>query len=666
MVDLAKSWGFDLSDLDTSVRPQNDFFQYASGGWLKRNKIPADQARWGSFDALREDNLYKLKVIVEETLKNKNAKTGSDVQLVRDFYLSAMDETEREEAGISPIREELEAIEKLKDTKDLVKHIAHMHRRGFRPLWGVYVGQDEKKSDVNILYFHQSGLSLPDRDYYLKDDTESKRVRNEYMKHIRKIFELTGKEKGWQKKDAEKSVGENVDIVMKIEMELAHASMTRVDLRDVAKQYNKRTLSQLAKEASNVDWGLYLTLVGAGSPKDFIVSQPKFLKKASEMIEGTSLSEWKVYLRFQVLNSAAGVLNKKFVQENFRFYATVLAGVKKMKPLWKRAVSAVDSNIGEALGKLYVEKHFDHNAKKKIDELVDNLFAAYRERIESLDWMSTGTKKKAILKLKSMRRKLGYPEKWKGYKGLTIAHGHILDNLQRADEFEWKRMMRRLGKKPDRKEWFTSPPTVNAYYWPNMNEIIFPAGIMQPPFFDPTADDCVNYGAIGSIIGHEITHGFDDEGSKFDSKGNFKEWWSKSDRKHFEKKSKVIEKQFDKYEPTKGMRVNGKLTLGENIADLGGLVIAYQAFQKHLSKTKKRDTLDGFTPEQRFFLGAAVMERDNIRQKLLKKQIITDPHSPSRYRINGPLSNMPEFYEAFGVKRGDTLWREERERAKVW
>ncbi|MCI0542589.1 M13 family metallopeptidase [bacterium] len=655
-------WGFDLRDLDRSIRPQDDFFQYASGGWIKRNKIPADQARWGSFDALREENLKKLKIIVEET----------DDQLVRDFYLSAMDEAGRERAGISPIREELKKIEKIKNTKDLITRIAHMHRRGFSPLWGVYVAQDEKKSDVNILYFHQSGLSLPDRDYYLKDDAESKRVRKEYVKHVRKIFELA-QEKN-KKRDLpdgrEKDSRKNVAIVMKIETELARSSMTRVELRDVEKQYNKRTLGELAKEAKNVDWELYLRLVGAGRPKNFLVSQPEFLKKVGAMFESVSLPEWKVYLRWKVLNGTAGVLNKKFVRENFHFYATVLAGVKKMKPLWKRAVGAVDGNIGEALGKLYVEKYFKRIAKRKINALVDDLFIAYKKRIGGLDWMSAATKKKALMKLHAIKRKLGYPTRWKGYRGLVISRSHIMENLSHVNEFEWRRMVRKLHKRPDPTEWHMTPPTVNAYYSPNMNEIVFPAGIMQPPFFDPNADDALNYGTIGSIIGHEITHGFDDEGSKFDAKGNFKKWWGKTDRKLFEKKAKVIERQFNTYEPIAGMHVNGALTLGENIADLGGLVIAYQAFQKHLEKTihqpAEREVLDGFTPEQRFFLGAGVMERDNMRLEYLKKILVVDTHSPSRYRVNGPLSNMPEFYEAFGVKKGDKLWREKKERARVW
>ncbi|MBI2120595.1 MAG: M13 family metallopeptidase, partial [Parcubacteria group bacterium] len=375
--------------------------------------------------------------------------------------------------------------------------------------------------------------------------------------------------------------------------------------------------------------------------------------------------EWKAYFKWHVLNGSAGFLSKKFVRENFRFYSTTLAGIKKERPLWERVVGFIDGTIGEALGKLYVEKHFDHEAKKKINELVDNLFSAYRERIQNLDWMTPKTKKLALKKLGGMTRKLGYPEKWKGYKGLKITPDSYIGNYFRTHEFEWKRMVRKLGKKPDWKEWHMTPPTVNAYFNPCMNEIVFPAGIMQPPFFDPTADDAVNYGAIGSVIGHEITHGFDDQGHQFDAKGNFKNWWTDEDKKKFHAKAKVIEEQYDDYAAIDDMRVNGKLTAGENIADLGGLTVAFAAFKKS-QKGKEPEILDGFTPDQRFFFGYSLFEQGIIRPELLKKFLVTDPHSPAIFRVNGPLSNMPEFIEAFDVKSGDKLYREPSKRAKIW
>jgi putative endopeptidase len=652
-----KSWGFELANLDTSVRPTDDFFHYASGGWIKKNTIPATEARWGSFDALRQDNRKKLKAIVEEVATDASAVSGSDKQMVRDAYLAGMNETKREEDGVKPLEEIFKKIQKIKSADEIVPLVAFLHKTGFNPLWGIYVDQDERKNDTNILYIGQSGLSLPDRDYYLKNDEDSKRVREAYIKYVANMFRLLG--------EGAKASEEMTASAMKIETELAKCSMTRVERRDIEKQYNKRTLLKFTKEAPGVDWGEYLRLVGAGAAKEIIVAQPVFMKRMGELLQKISLSEWKIYFTWHVLNESAGFLSKKFVSESFKFYSTELSGVKKERPMWERVVGFVDGAIGEALGKLYVEKHFNHEAKKKINELVDNLFTAYRERIQNLDWMSPKTKKLALKKLDGMTRKLGYPDKWKGYKGLKITPDSYIENYFRIHEFEWKRMTHKLGKKPDLKEWHMTPPTVNAYFNPVMNEIVFPAGIMQPPFFDPNADDAVNYGAIGGIIGHEITHGFDDQGCQFDATGNFKNWWTDEDKKKFKVKAKVTEKEYSDYVAIDDMHVNGKLTLGENIADLGGLTIAFAAF-KRSQEGKESVTLDGFTPEQRFFLGYAVTERDSIRPELLKKRIVTDPHSPSIFRVNGPLSNMPEFAEAFGAKRGDKLYREPGKRAKIW
>jgi putative endopeptidase len=652
-----KNWGFDLRNLNTSVRPTDDFFHYSCGGWIKKNTIPATEARWGSFDILRHENKKKLKAIVEEVSKNKRAVFGSEEQMVRDAYLAGMDEAKREKDGIQPLGEIFKKIDRMKNADEIVPLAAFLHRTGFNPLWGIYVDQDERKNDTNILYIGQSGLSLPDRDYYLKDDVESKRVREEYVKYVAAMFRISGE----KTKEAETFTG----VVVKIETELAKVSMTRVERRDIEKQYNKRTLVKFAKEAPGADWVKYFSLVGAGSAKEIIVAQPIFMKRAGELLREVPINEWKVYFKWHVLNGSAGFLSKKFVRENFRFYSTALAGITKERPMWERVVGFIDGAIGEALGKLYVEKYFDHEAKKKISELVDNLFAAYRERIQNLDWMTPKTKKLALKKLDGMTRKLGYPDKWKGYKGLKITPDSYIGNYFRAHEFEWKRMVRKLGKKPDLKEWHMTPPTVNAYYNPVGNEIAFPAGIMQPPFFDPKADDAVNYGAIGVVIGHEITHGFDDQGHQFDAKGNFKNWWTEEDKKKFEAKAKVFEDQYDSYVAIDDLRVNGKLTAGENIADLGGLTIAFAAF-KRSQDGKEPKTLDGFTPEQRFFLGYTLFDQEIIRPELLKKFLVTDPHSPAIFRVNGPLSNMPEFAEAFGVKAGDGLYREPEKMAKIW
>lgn len=641
-------------DLDVRVRPQDDFFRFSVGGWIKRNPIPADKSRWGTFDLLREESVKQLKEVIDSL--PKKPKQGSFEQLVADFWRSAMDEREREKRGLKPLEPILKKIQAVNTKQDLLDYISYAHRTGMGLLWHIYVSRDDKHSERNTLFLSQGGLSLPDRDFYLNDDADSKRVRGEFMRYIPRLLRLAQYE-GNKEKVAE--------LVMKIETALARASMTRVERRDPHKQYNVRTLGSLKKESPNINWVRYFAQVHAKPPKQFIVGQPKFFKEVSRIIDSITLEEWKTYLIWSAIDDMSPLLTKKLIQEHFRFYSTVLSGTKKMQPLWKRSVGVIDGMVGDALGKLYVEKFFDARAKHRINELVNNLFAAYRERLEELPWMGTATKKKAFIKLRGMKRKLGYPNKWHAYKGLKIVASDYVGNIIRTHEHEFARMLGKLKKKPDPDEWYMTPPTVNAYFDPNANEIAFPAGIMQPPFFDLRADDAINYGAIGSVIGHEITHGFDDEGSKFDHKGNLKNWWTAQDRKRFEKRAVVLQKQFDSFVAIDGMHVNGKLTLGENIADLGGLIIAFKAFQKS-QKSKKPEKIGGFSPEQRFFLGYAITEAGNIRPELLKQRLVTDPHSPSNFRVNGPLSNMEEFYEAFGVKKGHKLFRSPASRAKIW
>jgi putative endopeptidase len=648
--------GIDQKNFDRTSRPQDDFFEYAAGGWIKRHPMPADKSRWGTFDVLRENSKMQLKKILSP-LSRKKFKKGTETQLVRDLFVSAMDERTRERLGLAPLKPLFEKIEAIQTKKDLLEYLAWSHRVGLGVLWGVYVSRDDKNSEKNALIIVQGGLSLPDRDYYLQDDPESKRIRAEFLKYIPRLLTLVGM--------SEKEAMRTSKLVMDIETKLAEASMTRTERRDPHAQYNKRSVAKLLKEAPGIDWKRYFALAKIPAPKEFIVSQPKFLKKAAELFASRSLEEWKTYLRFSVIDDAAPALTKALVAENFRFYGTVLSGQKKMQPLWKRAVGTVDGCLGDALGKLYVKKFFNRDAKKRIDSLVDNLFAAYRERLEELEWMSSATKKKAFIKLRAMKRKLGYPSKWESYKGLHIDPRDYIGNLMRSSEYEFDRMMKKLKKKPDPTEWHMTPPTVNAYFDPNANEIAFPAGIMQPPFFDAQADDAFNYGGIGSVIGHEITHGFDDEGRKFDHKGNLKDWWTKEDRKRFEKRAKVLADQFDRFEAIDGMHINGKLTLGENIADLGGIIIALEAYKKS-QKGRKPKNIAGFTPEQRFFLGYAMTEAGSIRPELLKKYLVIDPHSQSKFRVNGPLSNIDAFYEAFEVKVGDKLYREPKSRARIW
>lgn len=649
--------GIDLTYLDRKAKPQDDFFQYATGGWNRRNPIPADRSIWGTFYVLRENSNIQMRQTILPLLKDKKIKKGSEEQMVRDLWLSSMDEARREKLGLSPLKPILEKISAIQNKKDLIEFLAWGHRTGLGVLWGMFVGRDAKNSGKNALMLAQGGLSLPDRDYYLNDDKESKRIRAEFLKYIPRLLHLVG----YSEKDAAKTAA----LVMNIETELAKASMTRVELRDPHKVYNPRTLKTLAKDAPQVDWKTYFAKTKVKVPPRFVVCQPEFMKQAAKLLNTVSLEDWKSYLRFSVIDDMAPALTRKLVAENFYFYSTVLVGTKKMKPLWKRSVGVVDGTLGDALGKMYVKKFFSHKAKRKIDKLVDNLFAAYHERLGGLEWMSTATKKKAFIKLKAMKRKLGYPSKWESYKGLHIDAKDFAGNLFRSHEYEFDRMLGKLKKKPDPHEWYMTPPTVNAYFDPNANEIAFPAGIMQPPFFDENADDALNYGAIGTVIGHEITHGFDDEGSQYDHKGNLKNWWSKEDRKRFEKRAAVLADQFDQFEAIDGMHINGKLTLGENIADLGGIIIAFEAYKKS-QKGKKREIIGGFTPEQRFFLGYAITEAGNIRPELLKKVIVIDPHSPSKFRVNGPLPNVDAFYEAFSIKKGDRLYREEKSRAQIW
>lgn len=650
-------WGFDTRDMDTKVRPQDDFYHYVNGTWLKKNPIPPHESRWGSFLMLRYDTEKKLRTLVTKVQNLKHCAAGSPEQMVRDFFRSGLDMKRRNTLGMKPLQPWLNRIENIKDIRSLVSTIAHLEKIGGGGPWGLMVDQDMKDSKKYIVYLGQSGLGMPDRDYYLKDDAESMRVRTAYQRHLEAMFVLTGRNKIEAKKARE--------TVMHIETAIAKISMTKEDLRDVDKTYHKMRVSALARLVPNVDWDTYFNIVGAKKIREAIVMQPKFLKSMNSMLASISVDDWKTYLTWHFVVGGASYLSAKFEKQNFAFYGTVLSGTKVMKPAWRRALGAVNGNLGEVLGKLYVKEYFGPEAKKKIKIVVANLFEAYEARIRNLDWMSDATKKKALKKLSQMTRKLGYPDKWKSYKGLVIKPDDYFGNAIRASLFEHARAMRRLKKRVDRTEWFMTPQTVNAYCNQTMNEIVFPAAILQPPFFSVDADDALNYGAMGMVIGHEMTHNFDDQGSKFDGKGNRKTWWTKRDRAHFDKKSKMLIKQFDEYRVADGIKVNGQLTLGENIADLGGASIAFDAYKLNLAKTKRKD-IDGFTPEQRFFLSFALFEQENVRPEFEKTMTINDPHSPPVPRINGAVSNLLEFYEAFGVKKGDKLYREPKNRAKIW
>lgn len=652
-----KGWGFDTRDIDAEIRPQDDFYTYANGTWLRNNPIPETESRWGSFTMLRFDTEKRLKSILAELEDTRRLPAGSPEQMIRDFYRSGMDMKKRTERGLAPLKEYRARIQAISSKEDLLAVVASLHELGIGVLWGPGVDQDMKDSESYILYIGQDGLGMPDREYYLNDDAESKRVRDAYVVHLKAMLKLMGR------KPAEAE--EQTVSIMGIETALARASMKKEDSRDPEKVYHKFTPTKLRKLAPRIDWTRYLKLIGAKDIRSLIVMQPAFLEESERLIETVPLDAWKTYLDFHLVNEFASYLPLPFVRQIFSFYGTTLSGTKKMKPLWRQALSTVNGHVGELFGRIYVKKHFSPEAKKAALRMVKDLLTAYEARIKQLDWMTPATKKKAVAKLHAMTLKLGYPDKWKSYKGLVIKADDYAGNVIRTSEFEHRRAMRRLTQKVDRKEWFMYPQTVNAYYCATLNDIVFPAAILQPPFFDIQADAGINYGSMGMVIGHEITHGFDDEGSKFDGTGNLKSWWSAEDRKRFEKKTDSVEKQFSEYTVDDGVPVNGKLTLGENIADLGGLSIALDAYKLELARSGRCD-IDGFTPEQRFFLGYTLFERENARPEFTKTQVLTDPHAPPIFRINGAVANLPEFYDAFGVKKGDKLYRDPSKRAKVW
>lgn len=652
-----KSWGFDPKDMDKNVRPQDDFYHYAGGNWLKKNPIPKTESRWGSFTILRYETEKRLKTILEELGKQKNPQVNSPEQMVGDFYHSGMDIKKRNKLSIKPISQYLKTIEEIKTTEDLLYSVSNFHKIGINTLWWNDVDQDMKSSDKNILYVGQGGLGMSDKDYYLKNDKESLRIRNAYLLHMEAMLSLLGLEKKYLK--------ESVGKIYKIEHRLAKASMSKEDVHEVEKIYNKKTISQLKKVAPKIDWVKYFKIIGVNKIENLIVCQPKFFTEVSASIKEVSIEDWRLYLKWHLLRSTSRFLSKPFLRENFNFYGKVILGTKEMKPLWRQVLSVVDGGLDELVGKTYVKKYFDSETKKKANSMVNDLFIAYEQRIKKLDWMGPKTKKMALKKLHAMNRKIGYPDKWKSYHGLRVDGSDYLGNVIRISTFEHRRMIKKIGKPVDRKEWHMSPQTVNAYCSQTMNEIVFPAAILQLPFFNKNIDDAINYGAMGMVIGHEMTHNFDDQGSKFDTKGNLKNWWTKSDHENLRKKTKPLIAQFSKYKVADGVSVNGTLTVGENIADLGGLAIAFDAYQLHLKKVGRKN-IDGFTPEQRFFLGDTLFERENTSPEFAKMVAINDPHSPSIFRVNGPASNLSEFYEAFNVKKGDKLYREPKDRVKIW
>ena len=647
--------GVDVKAMDKSKDPKNDFYAYANGGWEKKNPIPATESIWGSFSELNEKNKVLLRSIIEEVAKDKKAEKGSIRQKVGDYYSLAMDTVKLEKEAVQPIAAELEKIESLKNSDEILAEIAHLQTSGVGVLFNFYVSQDLRKSDEYIAYLSQGGLGLPERDYYLKDDEDSKRIRKEYEKHIKAMFLLAGK----------KNAATAPATVMKMETELAKASMTNIELRDEEKLYNKLIFEFLPMKYPGINFALYFKTLGVKNQQTIIVSQPDFYTKIEEMLKNTSLDDWKTYLSWCLINDAADKLNASLEKQNFHFYGNVLQGTKEMKSRWKRMIAATNGALGMAVGQLYVEKAFSPDSKRRVNIMVDNLLAAYKERIQNLEWMSEETKKRALVKLQSFSRKLGYPDKWKDYSSLEIGRESFYRNYVNTQNFEFQRMINKLGKPIDKTEWGMSPQTVNAYYNPSLNEIVFPAAIMQPPFFNPDAEDAVNYGAMGSVIGHEITHGFDDQGSKYDEMGNMKNWWTEEDRTKFNSRTAKLVEQFNTYKALENLNIKGELTLGENIADLGGITIAYHAYLKSI-ENKKKAVIDGFSPEQRFFIGWAQAWRTSYRDEAMRQQVLTNVHAPGNFRAIAAPSNLKEFYDAFEVKQGSKMFRAESDRVKIW
>jgi putative endopeptidase len=652
--------GFDPANMcTTTCKACDDFYQYANGGWIAKNQIPPAFSSWGITSPLREKNIATLHQILEEAAKNTAAPVGSNEQKIGSFYASCMDEAKIEALGAGPLTPEISAINDMKSTRDLPALLAHLHRIGVPGVFTFGAGQDFKKSDSVIAITGQGGLGLPDRDFYFKDDAKSKSTRDAYVQHVTNMFKLLG--------DAADKAAAEAQTVMKIETQLAQVSLDRVSRRDASKQYHKMSAADLKNVMANFDWETYTKKLGAPKFTEINVAHPDFFKGVDQMLVSVPIDDWKTYLRWHLAHDAADALSTAFVNEDFNFYARTLNGTKEIQPRWRRCVVATDRNLGEALGEVYVKKAFPPEAKARMKELVNNLIVALREDIPTLDWMSEPTRQAAIAKLNAFAVKIGYPDKWRDYSSLKIERTSFVDNLARSSEFERHRNLEKIGRPVDRTEWGMTPPTVNAYNNSLMNEIVFPAGILQPPYFDLSGDDALNYGAIGAVIGHEMSHGFDDQGRKFDLHGNLTDWWTEADAKNYTDRANCVEQQFSGFRVEEvGLNQNGKLVLGESIGDLGGLKIAWLAFQKSMQGKPRPADIDGFTPEQRFFLGWAQVWGRKQTPEAMRQQILTDPHPLSQFRTNGPLSNMPQFAEAFNCKPGDPMVRPPDKRCQVW
>ena len=647
----------DLSHFDNSVSPVEDFYQYACGGWMAANPLTPEYARYGIFDQLDKENQDKLKVLIDE-LNSKPQEEGSVGDKISTLYAQGLDMDKRNADGAAPVMEQLAAIKAISNMDELSAVTARMHMETSSPFFSVYIGADEKNSTMNLLQFYQGGISMGDRDYYLLDDEASVKMRNAYKNYINTLFTLAG----YSADEAAKAA----DAVMKFETGIAETSVDRNALRDVHLNYNKMSLKDFVRKYDFLNWDIFFKEIGLKSSTELNAGQVSFFKGLTKLVKKTSLEDLKAYLSFKLLNSASNYLSDDFVNANFEFFGKTVQGREELQPLWKRSLAVVNRSLAEAFGQMYVEKYFPASSKEKMLEMVANLQTALGERIDALEWMSDETKAKAQEKLGTFIVKVGYPDTWKDYTSLEIKDDSYWANICRANIFSHYEMMKDEGKPVDRTQWGMSPQTVNAYYNPTTNEICFPAAILQPPFFNPDADDAVNYGGIGVVIGHEMTHGFDDQGRNYDKDGNISAWWTKEDEEKFNAKAQVLVDQYDKIIVLDDLHADGRYTLGENIADQGGLLISYQAYMNTLKGKERPADIDGFTHEQRFYLGYANLWAQNVRPQEIIRRTKTDVHSLGKWRVNGALRNIDGFYEAFGIKEGDAMYMAPEERINIW
>lgn len=654
----AEPAGISLADMDTTVSPGEDFYRFANGGWLDRTEIPGDEGRWSAFNELRESNNAVLLNVLNTARESGRYQQGSDEMKAFTYYQVAMDSMKAETLGTQPLKPILQQIESITNKQELLNHMASLRMKGISPFFGMYVTTDRKQSDKTAMHVGQGGLGLPNRDYYVKEDSKSNEIKQQYVTFVADMLGFIG----YEQEQAQSAAQE----IMKLESELAQASMDNVERRNPEKTYNKFAIQALDRHTPNFNWTAYFNQIGVEGVDSVIVGQPEFFKQFDAIIGKRNLATIKDYLKWNVINDAASYLNHEIVNRNFEFYGKVLQGTDQNRPRWKRALASTNGAVGFAVGKLYVDEVFPAEAKEQAEEMVEYIKRAFANRIDNLEWMTAETKEKAHEKLNSFNVKIGFPDEWETYEDLTVGESSYYENAIAASEFKVRDNLSKLGKPVDKDEWFMTPQTVNAYYSPTFNEIVFPAGILQPPFYNFNADAAVNFGGIGAVIGHEISHGFDDSGSRYDGKGNMKNWWSDKDLEQFQARTGQLGDQYSAYQPLDSVFVDGKFTMGENIGDLGGVAAAYDGLLLYLGDNDAPDQIQGFTPEQRFFISWATVWRSKYKDEALRNMVMTDPHSPGMYRATGPLVNIDGFYEAFNIQEGDLMYKPETERVRIW